>query len=330
MKFGIIGYGKMGKIYHDVLKTLKIDVVFICDKEKKDTNVKFFSDYKSALNTSNVDGIIISTYGPTHYEIVKYAIEKRIKNIICEKPFTTSLKHAQEIIELLEKSNSKLTVSYLRRFSDSYNSLIKQIYKKNIIGIPKSIIITCGAGGISTVGTHFLDLCMYLLGEKVKSVMAIPINKNLPNPRGDIFEDPGGYFILNFENEKRAFIDMGDDLGIQPKIEIIGSYGRIEINEISQKIIGNARKMEEREKPMRFYGLENQEFMNEPFNFESINVLIKKMIENIISEEKLKVTADMAKDKVEIYSAIRKSFDTGKIVSLPLDSDYTNKEYMVT
>ena len=123
---------------------------------------------------------------------------------------------------------------------------------------------------------------------------------------------------------------MGDDLGLQPKIEIIGSYGRIEINEINKKIIGKSRRIEDQDKAMRFYGLDNEEFINESFNFESINKLIKKMIKNIISDEKLKVTAEMAKEKVEIYSAIRKSFDTGEIVSLPLDSHYTNNEYMVT
>ncbi len=81
---------------------------------------------------------------------------------------------------------------------------------------------------------------------------------------------------------------------------------------------------------MRFYGLENKIIMNESFDFESLNYLIKKMIENLVSDEQLKMTPDMAKDKVEIYSAIRKSFDTGKNVILPLDGDYTQKEFMVT
>ena len=91
-----------------------------------------------------------------------------------------------------------MTVSYLRRFSDSYSSLIEEIHINKKIGIPKSVIITCGAGGISTVGTHFLDLCTYLLNEKIISVVAFPINKNLPNPRGNEFEDPGGYLIFEF------------------------------------------------------------------------------------------------------------------------------------
>ena len=32
MKFGIIGYGKMGKIYEKVLEAMEIKTEFICDK----------------------------------------------------------------------------------------------------------------------------------------------------------------------------------------------------------------------------------------------------------------------------------------------------------
>jgi predicted dehydrogenase len=204
------------------------------------------------------------------------------------------------------------------------------LYKRKIIGEPRSVVITSGAGGISTLGTHFLDLCSYLLVDKVESVFGIPVNKNLPNPRGEQFEDPGGYLVLNFKNEKRAFIDMGDDLGLQPKIEIIGNYGRVEIDEINKKIIAYSRNTEKRKESMRLYGLENEVIMNEPFNFEPINELVKRMLENITSKHELIVTPEIAKNKVEIYSAIRKSFDSGLLVHLPLEGEYYEKEFMVT
>jgi len=330
MNVGIIGYGRMGKLYHQVIKEMKFDVDFICDLEKKIDDVKSFSDYKIALDSSEIDMLIVATYGPSHYEIVKYAIKKNIRYILCEKPFTTSLKHAEEIIQVLKNSQSKLGISYLRRFSNAYSGLLDKLNKNKIIGDVKSIIITSGAGGISTLGTHFIDLCTLIFSEKVKSVYCVSINKNHPNPRGELFEDPGGYFILNFYNEKRAFIDMSDDLGLQPKIEIVGSYGRIEIDEINKKIIGYSRKMDDRDKPMRFYGLENQLIIDESFDFESLNVLVTKMIEDIISNEKLQMTPDLARDKVEIYSAIRKSFDSNEIISLPLEGEYYEREFMVT
>ena len=333
MNVGIIGYGRMGELYHEVIKEMKFDISFICDLEKKIDGINFFSDYKIALDSSEIDILIISTYGPSHYEIMKYAIKKNIKYISCEKPFTTSLKHADEITELVKNSQSKLAISYLRRFSDAYCELLIKLKKNKIIGDVRSIIITSGAGGISTLGTHFIDLCKLILDfEKVQSVYAVPINRNHPNPRGEEFEDPGGYFILKFNGGKRAFVDMSDDLGLQPRIEIIGSYGRIEIDEINKKIVGYSRKMTDRDKPMRFYGLVNELIIDESFGFESLNVLIKKMIQEIMlkDDSKIQIIPNCSRDNVEIYSAIRESFDTGKIISLPLKGEYYDKEFMVT
>ena len=320
----------MGKTYHEVLDEMGIDVEFICDIKKEIKHEKVFESYKDALDSKSIEGVIVTTYGPSHYEIVKYAIAKKIKYIVCEKPFTTSVTNAVDITERLKKCDTRLTIGYLRRFSDIYSSLLKKLYEEKIIGNIQTVTITSGAGGISTLGTHFIDLSTLLLSEKIKSVFAISINKNHPNPRGEDFEDPGGYFMLNFENEKRAFIDMGDDLGLQPKIEIIGTFGRIEINEINKKIIGYARNKQDQEKPMKFYGLENRIIINETFDLESINLLIKNMIKNLISKDDLKMTAEVAKEKVEVYSAIRKSFDTGENVFLPLKDAYYDKEFMVT
>ena len=135
MKFGIIGFGRMGKIYPDVLKELKIEVSFIVDLVKPSNETpNFFEDYKVALDTIPVDGIIVSTTSPSHYEIIKYSIEKKIKYIACEKTFTTSVKHADELVSLLSSSETRLTVNYSRRFSSQYASLKKIFSKKTFLG----------------------------------------------------------------------------------------------------------------------------------------------------------------------------------------------------
>ena len=61
---------------------------------KKEIGIPFFNDYKQAIQDTPIDCLVISTSGPSHYEIMKYAISKNIQYIICEKPFTTSIKHA--------------------------------------------------------------------------------------------------------------------------------------------------------------------------------------------------------------------------------------------
>jgi len=332
MRFGIIGYGRMGKVYTDVLSSMNIDLDFICDKVESHTekNVKHFLDYNEALNESKIDGLIISTHAPSHYEIVKTAIEREINYIVCEKPFTTSLKHADEIIEQLKTSKSRLVINYSRRFSNLYTNLKNDLFQKNIIGKPRSVIITCGAGGLSAVGTHFFDLCCFLLQSKVKSIYANSVNKNWPNPRGKEFSDPGGYVLLNFENETRAYIDLGDDLGLKPLIEVVGEYGRIMIDEQNKTISVSSRSNEDRKKPMHLYVLPNPTIRNGSFNLESMPEMITKMIQNLISDSEILMPAKIAKEKVEIYSAIRKSFDTHTPVELPLKDEYYDKEFMVT
>src|SRR5574337_616154 len=154
MKFGIVGFGRMGKTYLEVLSQMNIQVSFICDIVKPEVDIQFYNDYKKALAESDVDGLIVATYGPSHYKIVKTAIEKNIKFVICEKPFTTSIKHADEIIDKLKISNTRLAVNYGRRYSNIYSNLKDDLIEKGIIGKLSTVIITCGAGGLSTVGTH--------------------------------------------------------------------------------------------------------------------------------------------------------------------------------
>jgi len=204
------------------------------------------------------------------------------------------------------------------------------LYQNDLVGKPRSVIITCGAGGLSAAGTHFFDLCSFLLESKVSSLHAIPIDKNLPNPRGKEFHDPGGYILLNFENESRAFIDMGDDLGLKPIIEIVGEYGRVIIDEPNKEITINGRSIEDRKQPKHLYVLPNPLIKKGPFAFETMDEMITAMMKNLLSESNVIVTPEMAKDKVEIYSAVRKSFDTKSIVNLPLLDEYFEKEYMVT
>jgi len=331
MKFGIIGYGRMGKVYAEVLNESNIEIAFIVDLKKPEDDVKnFFTDYKTAMEKIPVDGIIVSTTSPSHHEIIKYAIEKKIKYIACEKTFTTSVKHADELIKLLKSSNTRLTVNYSRRFSERYIKLKKDLYEKNILGKPRSIVITSGAGGLSALGTHFFDFCSFILDGKVKSVHAIPIDKKLPNPRGSEFEDPGGYVILNFDNETRAFIDLGDDLGIQFMIEIVCEFGRVLIDELNETITIRARSEDDRTKPRHLYVLPNPVIRNERFKKETKQEWIKKMIENLVSDSELIVTAEIAKEKVEIYSAIRHSFDSKQTIHLPLTNDYYERVFMVT
>ena len=73
---GIIGNGKWAKI--------------MIPKIKKFANIKFIANTKTGykkFNLSKISWIFVLTNNATHYDIVKYFLNKK-KKVFCEKPLT--------------------------------------------------------------------------------------------------------------------------------------------------------------------------------------------------------------------------------------------------
>jgi hypothetical protein len=97
-KIGIIGYGKWGKKILPILKE-------ICD-------IKFLINSKINYKNINhkVDWVFVITNNKSHYEIVKYFLNKK-KNVFCEKPLTENYHSTKTLFNLAEKNKVKLYVS---------------------------------------------------------------------------------------------------------------------------------------------------------------------------------------------------------------------------
>ena len=102
------------------------------------------------------------------------------------------------------------------------------------------------------------------------------------------------------------------------------------IDESNEKITIRARSEEDRKKPKHLYGLPNPVIRDQSFKLGTLTELIETMLKNLISESELIVTAEIAKENVVIYSAIRKSYDRKGPVDIPISDEYYQKEFMVT
>ena len=78
------------------------------------------------------------------------------------------------------------------------------------------------------------------------------------------------------------------------------------------------------------YILPNLEIKNDTFQLEKLEEFLHKMLQNLLSNSKLIFNANLAREKVEIYSAIRKSFTTKQLIKLPITDEFYEKEFMVT
>lgn len=85
-----------------------------------------------ALWATDVELVIISTPPESHFALAKAALEAG-KHVVCEKPFTSTLAEAEELVALADKSSSILTVFHNRRWDGDFLT-IKALMEKNLLG----------------------------------------------------------------------------------------------------------------------------------------------------------------------------------------------------
>ena len=65
-----------------------------------------YSDSNELIGSTDVDAVAVITPVWTHYELAKAALENG-KHVFVEKPFTSNVAQAEELIDLAEKKNLK-------------------------------------------------------------------------------------------------------------------------------------------------------------------------------------------------------------------------------
>ena len=144
----------------------------------------------------------------------------------------TNLNDAKNVIDICRKNKTRLAVNHIRRWSSNYARL-KDLINKGDIGDLRHLYFSCGSTGIGNFAIHFFDTARYLTDSEPEWIMGFLDTSGTLNPRGKSFVDPGGYGIIQFKNKTRFFIDSSEDTGVQYSFQIVGTYGRIIIDELN-------------------------------------------------------------------------------------------------
>lgn len=176
------------------------------------------SDYKLILNDPEVDLVIITTRHNVHAKLVKEALEAG-KNVFVEKPLALNKVQLSEVVEeyqsKMQKNESKtITVGFNRRFAPialkmkslmgANNDPVNIIATMNAGYIPQESWVhdlEVGGGRIIGEACHFIDLCSYLTGSKVKSVCMNALGTQ-PSENTD-----NASILLKYENGSNAVIN---------------------------------------------------------------------------------------------------------------------------
>lgn len=142
MRIGIIGTGSMGRNHMRVVESIpELDLTCAVDISQENLNdaasgydIKTLSNHEGI--TDLVDAVMVSTPTTYHYPIAKFFIEKG-KNILVEKPFTTTLDQADELIEMAEEKGVTIAVGHLERFNPAVEFIQQYVQKPLFIEIQR-------------------------------------------------------------------------------------------------------------------------------------------------------------------------------------------------
>ena len=138
-KLGIIGIGNWGKnLVRDVSK---ISCVKTCSSrgdpkniswlKKNYPSIQYTSDSKEIFADKEIDAVIIATPINTHYNLVKKALLSK-KHVFVEKPISSTLSKAEELIKIAKKNNLLLFVGQIFIFNEILKKIVQISKRENI------------------------------------------------------------------------------------------------------------------------------------------------------------------------------------------------------
>jgi predicted dehydrogenase len=184
---GVIGYGYWGpNIVRNFNSIEGAAVVSICDTrpdrlkhaKKAYPNIKLTSEVSELIASPEIDAVAVVTPVFTHFDLAKKALQNG-KHVFVEKPFTSSVTQAEELITLADHKNLKIMVDHTFLFTGAVKK-IKQVIDDGTLGnlyYFDSMRINLGlfqhdVNVIWDLAPHDLSVMDYLIKEKPTALVA--------------------------------------------------------------------------------------------------------------------------------------------------------------
>jgi predicted dehydrogenase len=200
IRTAIVGTGFMGRVHLEaVRRTEGVEVAAVVGRTEdsaKRLGAGFAvplmkSDYREVLRDRNIDAVHICTPNAQHYSMTKDALQTG-KHVLCEKPITTSVREAKELVAIAAAQGLRNCVCHNLR----YYPMVQQMRRMREAGELGEILVVQGTYSqdwllydtdwnwrvdakvsgpsrcMADIGSHWFDLAEHLTGLRVTSLCA--------------------------------------------------------------------------------------------------------------------------------------------------------------
>ncbi len=180
LKTGVIGVGHLGRHHARVLNQIEGSrMMGIYDQDAsrakeigEQLGVTVFETREALFDA--VDAVDIAVTTTYHYDIAKAALEAG-KHIFVEKPITSELHQAEELVELAEKKKLKLQVGHIERFNPVVLDAFDQIKEPMFIESHRLAPFNPRGSDVPVVldlMIHDIDLILSFVHSKIRDIRA--------------------------------------------------------------------------------------------------------------------------------------------------------------
>lgn len=188
LKVGLIGFGLAGQAFHapTIRAVPGMELACILERsgslaQKRYPGVRVARTLEELLQDEAIRLCVVATPNTSHFELATRCLRAG-RDVVVDKPFTTTVQEALELIQLAEKQKRRLAVYQNRRWDGDFLTV-----KKLIASGELGRLVACeshydrfrpqikpggwrdrpdpGSGILFDLGSHLIDQALHLFGE---------------------------------------------------------------------------------------------------------------------------------------------------------------------
>ena len=184
LRVGVVGVGYLGKFHAEKYARMDdVDLVGIVDINRleaedvaKKVNTKAYFNYQDLFGKVDAVSIVVPT--PAHFTVTKDFLENDI-DVLIEKPMTTTLEEADELIRFSKSRGVIIQVGHLERFNPAVVALQDIVKKPMFIESHRLSIFKDRGTDVSVVldlMIHDIDIILNFVRSEIDSIRAAGVS----------------------------------------------------------------------------------------------------------------------------------------------------------
>lgn len=245
-RVAVVGAGMMGKnhvrVYSEIPGVTLAAVVdtnlAAAEQVGHQYRVPAYDSVAEMIETEHPDAVSVVVPTFLHFEVARQLLESGC-HVLVEKPITSTLDQAIQLIETADRSNRLLSVGHIERYNPAIIELkhrldageLGEIYQIHARRLGPSPTRIQDVGVILDLAPHDLDIMRYLVGGEAAYVYA-QARREMHNSHEDLFIG-----VVGFENDVLGLIEIN---WLTPskirELYVTGSYGMFKVDYITQDL----------------------------------------------------------------------------------------------